>query len=314
MPEQSTAAVRFEMGTSRMNSIHGRHSGGDPLVLVTGAAGHIGSAVRRLLTATQARFLAVDVAPDAANNVLACDLRRKDEIARLFDSHYIRAVIHLAGILPTAFRNDPLLATEVNLGGSFELLKQAVKARVKRFVFGSSMSVYGTQRTAQPVTEDAPKMPHDSYGAAKRVVELVGETLASQGAIEFVSLRIARVIGPGIKKTSSPWRAQILEQWSGQDPIQLPFAPDAVLSLVHVDDVARMLVTLAEAPQVRSCAYNTPVERWEASDLQKVIEEARGVRIELQADGSDGGPRCDGSRFAAEFGFQLRGLRERLST
>jgi nucleoside-diphosphate-sugar epimerase len=284
------------------------------VILITGAAGHIGSAVRCLLSATQTHFLAVDVAHDAANNVLACDLRRKDEIARLFEDNPIRAVIHLAGILPTAFRSDPLFATDVNLGGSFELLKQAVKARVKRFVFGSSMSVYGTLRTAQPVTEDAPKMPNDPYGSAKRVVELVGETLASQGAIEFVSLRIARVIGPGIKKTSSPWRAEILERSSGDDLIQLPFAPDAVLSLVHVDDIARMLVTLAEAPRVGCCAYNTHVERWNASDLKREIEEARGVRVELQADGSDGGPRCDGSRFAAEFGFALRGLRERLST
>ena len=64
-----------------------------------------------------------------------------------------------------------------------------------------------------------------------------------------------------------------------------------MLSLVHVDDVARMLVTLAEAPRVDCCAYNTPVERWEASNLKKVIEEARGVRVETQADGLDGGPR-----------------------
>jgi UDP-glucose 4-epimerase len=146
------------------------------------------------------------------------------------------------------------------LTGGFELLRQAVKAGVKRFVFGSSMSVYGSACTPRPVTEDAATVPDEPYGAAKRVVELVGETLASAGAIEFVSLRIARVIGPGIKKTSSPWRAQIFERSYGDEPVLLPFAADAVLSLVHVDDVARMLITLAEAPKVRSRVYNTPVE------------------------------------------------------
>jgi nucleoside-diphosphate-sugar epimerase len=163
------------------------------------------------------------------------------------------------------------------------------------------------------LTEEDPAAPDEPYGASKRVVELLGETLVSAQAIEFVSLRIARVIGPGIKKTSSPWRTQIFERPSGRDPIQIPFAPDAVLSLVHVEDVARMLVTLAESSVVRRSVYNTPVEMWKASHLKEVMEEARGVRVELGQDGAHGSPLCDGSRCAGEFGFQLRGLRERLS-
>jgi len=176
------------------------------------------------------------------------------------------------------------------------------------------MSVYGSSLTPRALTEEDPAAPDEPYGASKRAVELVGETLASAQAIEFVSLRIARVIGPGIKKTSSPWRTQIFERPSGRDPIQIPFAPDAVLSLVHVEDVARMLVTLAESSVVRRSVYNTPVEMWKASHLKEVMEEARGVRVELGQDGAHAGALCDGSRFAAEFGFQLRGLRERLSS
>jgi len=115
-------------------------------------------------------------------------------------------------------------------------------------------------------------------------------------------LRIARVIGLGIKKTSSPWRAQIFEVPSPEGPIQIPFEPMTKLSLVHAEDVARMLVTLAVAPYVRSSAYNTPAETWEVRRLKEIVEEARGVRVEL-ADGSHGGPACDGGRFAKEFGF-----------
>jgi nucleoside-diphosphate-sugar epimerase len=163
------------------------------------------------------------------------------------------------------------------------------------------------------LTEHDPAVPDEPYGASKRVIELVGETLASGRAIEFVALRIARVIGLGIKKTSSPWRSQIFEPSSQGDSIKLPFAPEAVLSLVHVEDVARMLITLAEAPEVRSSIYNTPVELWDARRLKEVIEEVRGIRVELGQGGTTGGPICDGSRFAGEFGVQLRGLRERLS-
>src|SRR5260370_309803 len=144
-------------------------------------------------------------------------------------------------------------------------------------------------------------------------VELIGETLAKRVAIQFVSLRIARVVGPGIKKTSSPWRSQILEPLPRMDTIHIPFSPEATLSLVHAEDVARMLVTLADTAEMFSFVYNTPVEIWEPRRLKELIEELRSIRVDLGPDLAHGGPMCDGSRFAREFGFQLRSLRDYLS-
>jgi len=150
-------------------------------------------------------------------------------------------------------------------------------------------------------------------GASKLAVEFIGQTLGKEKTFEFVALRIARVVGPGIKKTSSPWRSQIFEAHR-QDSVSIPFVPEAVLSLVHVQDVAQMLRTLTETAEMSSFVYNTPVEVWEARHLKEAIEELRGIRVELGAEGFHGGPICNGSRFAREFGFQIRGLRERLSS
>lgn len=283
-------------------------------VLVTGADGHIGREVCSLLRTSETKFLPVDVDDrGTTKDIFTCDLRRKNDVVRLFQSHPVRAVIHLAAILPSAFRSNPFVGVDVNLTGCFELMRQAVSAQVKRFVFASSRSVYGSACTPRPLTEVDPAVPDEPYGASKRAVELVGETLAIGQAIEFVSLRIAVVIGLGVKKTSSPWRSQIFEPASEHRSIKIPFASKAVLPLVHVEDVARMLVILAEAPQVLRPFYNTPVENLEARQLKEVVEEVKGVRIELGRDGAHGGPLCDGSRFAEEFGFHLRGLRERLS-
>jgi hypothetical protein len=80
-----------------------------------------------------------------------------------------------------------------------------------------------------------------------------------------------------------------------------------------VEDVARMLVTLLEIPQMRSSVYNTPVELWKAQQLKQVVEESWGIRVELQEGGAGGGPICDGSRFAREFAFQLRDIKHHLS-
>ena len=281
-------------------------------ILVTGACGHIGRELCRTLRDAGQNFLGVDSDPDDMRYVLACDLRSKSDVSRLFRSHPIRAIVHLAAILPSAFQADPLTGADVNLRGSCELLRQAAAAHIKRFIFASSMSVYGSLPTDRPVSEEDRATPDEPYGASKLAVELIGQTLGREKAFEFVALRIARVVGAGIKKTSSPWRSRIFEA-RRQDSVSLPFMPDAVLSLVHVQDVAHMLFVLAHKARIRRCIYNTPVELWEARRLKETIEELRGIRVELGLEGSHGGPICNGSRFAREFEFQLRSIRERLS-
>jgi nucleoside-diphosphate-sugar epimerase len=282
------------------------------VVIVTGADGHIGREVCRLLKASGTKFFATDVDAGETSDFVACDLSRKNDVTHLFRLQPVRAVIHLAAILPSAFHSNPLAAVDLNLTGCFEVLRQAVKAQVERFVFASSRSVYGSSCSDRPLTEMDPATPDEPYGAAKRVVELVGETLATAQTLEFVSLRIAIVIGPGIKKTSSPWRSQIFQPSSKQQRINIPFAPEAVLPLVHAEDVARMLVTLVETSKPCSSVYNTPVENWQARSLKEVIENTSEVHVDLSPHGPLGGPLCDGTRFAREFSFQLRGLRERL--
>jgi nucleoside-diphosphate-sugar epimerase len=158
---------------------------GEGLVIVTGASGHIGREVCRILRAAGEKILPLDVNPDTREDVIACDLRSKNDVSRLFQSHRVQTVIHLAAILPSAFQADPLVGAEVNLSGCFELMRQAVDGRIKRFVFTSSMSVYGSRSATHPLSEDDPAVPDEPYGASKRVVELVGQTLAGGHAFEL---------------------------------------------------------------------------------------------------------------------------------
>jgi nucleoside-diphosphate-sugar epimerase len=283
-------------------------------VLVTGACGHIGRELCRILKNADRKILPVDLDHDQELDVQTCDLRSQSDVSRLFEAGPIRAVIHLAGILPSAFQADPLTGADVNLRGSCELMRQSAAAHVKRFIFASSIAVYGSSPTPRPVTEDDPAAPDEPYGASKLAIELIGQTLAQRRVFEFVALRIARVVGPGVKKTSSPWRSRIFEAVSQGDSVCVPFAPGAVLSLVHVEDVSHMLCTLAETGKMSRQVYHTPAETWEARHLKAAIEELRGIRVALGPETAHGGPISDGTRFAQEFAFQLRGLRDHLSS
>jgi len=86
-----------------------------------------------------------------------------------------------------------------------------------------------------------------------------------------------------------------------------------MVSLVHVEDVARMLVMLEKTTEVRSSIYNTPAEAWQVRDLKQLIEKGTDAQVELGPDGALAGPVCDGDHFVRDFEFVFQGLRERLS-
>jgi UDP-glucose 4-epimerase len=284
----------------------------DAGVLVTGASGQIGSRLIALLRAAGHHVVATALDADASAGIERCDLRKSDEVAQLFASRSIRKVVHLAAVLPTAFRADPIAAAEVNLVGTLNVLREAVEHAVNRFVFGSSLSVYGSSPCSRALNERDPAAPDEPYGAAKRAVELVGENLARVG-FSFVALRIARVVGPGAKSPASAWRSQVCETGapSGDRQITLPFAPTAYISLVHVDEVARMLQLLMEASDSRRPIYNGPAEVWETQRLAHLVQEVRRARV-CTGD-AEGGPVSDGSLFSEDFGFRLRGLADFLN-
>ena len=109
------------------------------------------------------------------------------------------------------WRSANLAATQVNVEGSLNLLEMARQFEVRRFLFGSSLSVYGTCPAHQVVTEMDRAAPEDLYGAAKLYVEQLGEAYRQAHGLEFVSLRIGRVVGPGARSATSVWRSEIFE-------------------------------------------------------------------------------------------------------
>lgn len=75
------------------------------------------------------------------------------------------------------------------------------------------------------------------------------EKRSPAGAARNSALRIATVVGSGARHTASPWRSEIFEKLGTtlEQRIVLPFAADSMISIVHVEDAARMLVLLATA-------------------------------------------------------------------
>jgi UDP-glucuronate 4-epimerase len=295
-------------------------TGDNRSVLVTGGRGFIGRAVGKLLQRTGYKVVSLDAAPlktgTTVENELLCDLTDAGSLQRVFESRHIGGIIHLAAILPTAAQRDPVRATQVNVGGSLQLLEMSRRFHVKRFVFGSSLSVYGTCPADGVVSEADRAAPEDLYGAAKLYVEQLGEAYRRSEGLEFVSLRIGRVVGAGAQSASSAWRTQIFEMLASTDAseIVLPYVGSERILVVHVDDVARMLVAFLQAARPTHALYNAVCESVIVADLKREVERLNSnIRVRLGEDFAVGNPRLlNSSRFQHEFGFHTPPVFEQL--
>ncbi len=290
------------------------------MILVTGAGGFIGSHVCRLLAARGQEVVAFDrdFTARLPCSTVQGDLGNTDSLAGLFHTHRFDAIVHLAAVLNTASRLHPEEAMRVNIGGSLALLQLANRFGIPKFIFGSSISVYGSKRYADcgEVAESEPAAPNTVYGVSKRYVEIVGEEYRQQGQLQFVALRMAMVVGAGATHTSSPWRSEIFEKLPANQRtmIKMPFAGHEIIPLVHVADVAEIAGQLVAAERTGYSIYNTPAENWQCGDLAAYLGSLnRQIELAFSPAPLRGDPEAiDGRRFIAEFGFEPISVKERL--
>ena len=243
-------------------------------VVVTGCEGFIGRRVRQALSRSGLRVISVDTKPLASSpDCIQCDITQRDQLQKAFVGPTVSIVVHLASCLRTLSIQNPRRATEVNIVGTSNVLEAAAKAGVRRVVYASSSSIYGSTSSGQDVSEETPTAPEDLYGASKKYAELLCDAYARNHGINFAAIRIPVVIGPGATGTSSPWRSEIFEKLPGGQrwTISIPFRRDEILTLVHVEDVANEIAHLVCAESWEFSCYNAPAEIWNLKDLEKEV-------------------------------------------
>ena len=220
-------------------------------VLVSGASGFVGAAVKRAYEANGADVVGVDVR--SAGGVLDVDLADDEQVARLFAGDGYDVVAHLAasavgatGLMASA-RSDPRRAVDINVGGTVRLLQAALEHGTSRFLYASSTTVYGPAHRydADRITEDAALRPMSIYGATKASAEHLGGCMVEGRDMTFTALRLPLVYGPD-RWYSGALAAlyEVIEAASSGSTAT--FELDAtVTDWVHVDDAAAAFTALA---------------------------------------------------------------------
>src|SRR3954468_19817939 len=138
-------------------------------ILVTGAAGYIGSALARLLAERNIDVIATDQSAPAAliGNIAY------PQFARSLITAEVGAVFHLASLVSGGAEQNFELGTKVNLDATRDLLEACRLARHRpKFIFASSIAVY-SGKLPDVVTDATPPSPLISYGTQKLVCEIL---------------------------------------------------------------------------------------------------------------------------------------------
>ncbi len=174
-------------------------------VLVTGGAGFIGSNLVEQLVKDGARVRVLDnftrgTQANLANvqdevELIEGDLRDAEALGRAVKNTEV--VFHQAAVVSVPYSvQNPTHTTEVNVGGTLNLLIAARDAGARRLVFASSCSVYGANLRL-PKRETFRPKPISPYAASKLTGEMYCSVFDALWDIETISLRYFNVFGPG---------------------------------------------------------------------------------------------------------------------
>src|ERR1700736_2392533 len=264
-------------------------------VLVTGAAGYIGSICSEVLLARGLNLIALDnlqeghreAVPSAAVFCLT-DLAVRSQIEDVFAQHKIDAVMHFAGeALVAKSVREPSTFYAANVACGVNLLDAMIRHRVKKLIFSSTAATYGEPEIV-PIPEDHPKNPINPYGKSKLVFEQILADYRAYTGLAYVTLRYFNAAGASQQRgeahrTETHLIPLVLNAASGAIPHVQVLGTDyptpdgtCVRDYIHVLDIADShLRALQEIERVAGEAFNVGNSR--GYSILEVIEAAERV-------------------------------------
>lgn len=275
-------------------------------ILVTGAAGYIGSALARFLAARKVDVIATDQsAPAPVIGNIAYP-----QFARSLVTAEVGAVFHLASLVSGGAEQNFELGTKVNLDATRDLLEACRLAGHRpKFIFASSIAVYSG---VEVVTDDTPPRPRLSYGAQKLIGEILIDDYTRRGYIDGRALRLPTVmVRPGGANTAvSGWASAIIrEPLAGRDYV-CPVRPDTRMACISLDRVVESFFHALELPGEKLGSQRTVLLNGIPISAQQMRDAAGGTgKVRFEADPAmqkimDAVPQAVSSERALALGFR----------
>ncbi|MBW1990664.1 MAG: NAD-dependent epimerase/dehydratase family protein [Deltaproteobacteria bacterium] len=260
-------------------------------ILVTGGLGFIGRhLVRALLDLGKEVVIldnlatVTDPSPPAGSTLIKADIRDSRKVAEAVRGTAPELVFHVAANASgTVSVEEPRLDFDTNARGTFNVLEASLAARVTRFVYVSSASVYGRPQYF-PMDEGHPRSPFVPYGTSKLTGEVYTSTFFTTYDLPTVIARPFCVYGPGENPRTALVEVGRYLRWHlNHKPIQIVGDKHRkTRDFVHVSDVVRGLLLVADKAAPGEIFNFGSGEEVSMLQLAEIIGEVTGRPAEIR--------------------------------
>lgn len=266
-------------------------------ILVTGAAGFIGSNLTETLLQRGEQVIAIDNFNDyydparkRANivpfqnhhnfSLYEKDICDTEAVEQIFARHKPRAVAHLGAYGGVRYSiGRAKLYTQVNFAATVDLLEAARQHGTEIFVFASTSSVYGNTTQLPFVETDPCNLPLAPYPASKKAAEVMGYTYTNLHQLNFTALRFFSVYGPRGRPDMMPY--MVTERIVKGEEIKLFDAGQLKRDWTYVDDIVSGIIAALERPlgyEIINLGRGEPVLM---ADFVEIVEDLVGKKAVL---------------------------------
>ena len=217
---------------------------------------------------------------------IACDINRSVEPV----AGEVDYILHAASNThPVAYATDPIGTVTTNIIGTHNLLEFAAEHNVKRFVFASTVEVYGENRgDTEYFTEDYCgyidcNTLRAGYPESKRAGEALCQAFIKQKGLDIVIPRLSRVYGPTMLMSDTKALSQFIKNSLGGEDIVLKSAGTQFFSYTYVADAVIAILVCLISGQC-GAAYNIADSASDITlrDLAQLIAEQAGTQVVFQ--------------------------------
>lgn len=297
-------------------------------ILVTGAAGFIGSALLKRLLSEGCRVIGIDdfnsyypvelkearvadIGSNPAFTLVRGDISDKALLEKVFSDYEPEAVVNLAAQAGVRYSiENPDAYTRSNLVGFANLLECCRHHKVGHFVFASSSSVYGKNKKVPFSEDDRVDFPVSYYAATKKANELMAASYANLYKLPLTGLRFFTVYGPWGRPDMAPWL--FTDAILAGRPIKVFNNGDMMRDFTFIDDIVEGVVrVIGRVPQgdfpyeIFNIGNHSPVRLMDfIHEIEKACgREAEKIMLPMQA-GDVPVTYADTAKLEAAVGFK----------
>lgn len=241
-------------------------------VLVTGAAGFIGSSVATALLRRGDSIHGIDnlnayydvrlkearlarLKNDSKFSFTLLDIAARDKTAELFNSHEFDAVVHLAAQAGVRYSmENPYAYGDANLTGFLNILEGCRHAKLKHLVYASSSSVYGSNAKLPFSEDDNVDHPMSLYAATKKANELMAHSYAHLYGLPCTGLRFFTAYGPWGRPDMALFK--FTRGILAGEAIPVFNRGEMTRDFTYIDDVVEGIIRVIDKPATPDPSFN----------------------------------------------------------